>query len=360
MIFVFVTSSAPFFERNNEPIQQVQSELVSNQSVASSQQSLTSSKTNSPTHCQYNRAYGFWEDTAPRDSAWDPKGQWVWSTFRPECPVTDVVTELLESGLHSKEPKWVADHRKARGGAPLFLLIIGDSTDQRTVGFFCKLALKYGFTEIHGYDKADGCTNGVVRIQYSSIFGLVMPCQVALIVYTRRKKPWDTLPRLGNLSRFVNDTETLSALSIGSCLWDLSRECTTGRRVNSSFAMAYAAQVRTITTLLYRDFPQVQMYWRMCAPVSAPYDKNSITRVRQSQVLLNSAVRDGTRRARKELQEASPYFGPQISDWWTMIMTRYDDIDGLARDGRHYGSQPCLAHLNNLLLSIKEKLQVDH
>ena len=79
-----------------------------------------------------------------------------------------------------------------------------------------------------------------------------------------------------------------------SNLWDLSDNCTVSRRVSDAFAHDYYEAIGNTTRAVRAIVPaRSRLFWRTATLVSSNYDRDASSRTRQSQIVLNHAVRAG-------------------------------------------------------------------
>ncbi len=261
-------------------------------------------------------------------------------------------------------------HDKYNLSKPLAILALGDSLDRNNVDkWICGPdgdATKVGFTILpvltknltthktllnKGKERQKAstiCTNHNVTFAFFKIFGMYHDCKNGGALASEDSRRFRTTAgraeRLLDFeirSRLSNDTNYV--VMVGSALWDLSSGCNNRIGVAEEYQRLYQKGILDLHAVIRKLFPSAPIYWKTSPAISVEYDKEAIKhflgRNRANQAVLNDILRKTV---------AKHHLG-EVVDWWAQSNQRPENERGIARDGRHYTSDPSLAFYNMFL-----------
>ena len=246
-------------------------------------------------------------------------------------------------------------------GRTLKVALVGDSLDRKIVQYICNLedAKRHGFKEtvlVHKRSQEYVCSNGRVRLVSYQLFGLVEPSQPEIAKIVERRGPkqltWSSEHRLTRLlQKDVPDIHSFDAMTVHSCLWDLSQPVTTSDPLKVRYALQFAEKVRNLSFTLRDEYPTLLRYWRTCPPTNgkryplkAELEEDAqITRTQRSQAVLNNAI--STVIVQFSQNSDTKLVSHGVMDWDHMM----NGQSMMAVDGRHYPVGPALAYFNLFL-----------
>mmetsp|Transcript_8004 Transcript_8004/g.16354 ORF Transcript_8004/g.16354 Transcript_8004/m.16354 type:complete len:664 (+) Transcript_8004:104-2095(+) len=295
--------------------------------------------------CHYEKAIGHFKES--HSQVRKPDSNWVWIGDEKECPVEDYIGSLVSRKVLTSDE-------------PLNILFIGDSLDRHLVTSLCSLlpSTTFPFSDEHSNNPDDLlantgpahenavrlCKSGAMTIAHFKIFGMKKPCDNGGLVERTDDRPQHTtamrireyLPH--DVLQHLNGGPIIAM--IGSCLWDLSRDCTVSKNIEPGFLDEYTEGILENFQAL-QDVGVKDVFWRTCPPVTASYNDEmkgmNWGRTRENQMVLNQRL----------VHVVENNNIGHVVDWWQMMSSGHvpeRNID--MQDGRHYGAGPGLAFLN--------------